>query len=229
MVREEFVDFFLDGLAHAEADDKEWNKGLRQKTHDKVIAIMHRIMEELDDGLGQELLNAADEWASFNITESNDDDETFNSFILDSNGDNSDDKSLETNINSKNSEIRSPNLTDATLRINNNPKDTSGAMPYSLGAEEIDKMSNASFDFSEDSSNTVNEDRDNNENVSTNQDVPITKVNGEDGFIIDGSDKIDKLTSAVKIENVNKDADTNSDEEMVIDDSEDDMILSDSD
>ena len=48
--REEFVDFFLDALAHTEANDLDWDKGLNPTTHEKVTSIMKRIMEEMDNG-----------------------------------------------------------------------------------------------------------------------------------------------------------------------------------
>ena len=77
--REEFVDFFLDALAHTEANDKDWDKGLNPTTHDKVAVIMNRIMEELDNGYKDELMAAFDEFASFNIEESGDDMELLDS------------------------------------------------------------------------------------------------------------------------------------------------------
>ena len=63
----------MDGLAHAEAEDQEWSKGLKNRTHEKVMAIMIRILEELDDGKGHQLANAGDEWASFNLEENHGD------------------------------------------------------------------------------------------------------------------------------------------------------------
>ena len=87
--REEFVDFFLDALAHTEANDLDWDKGLNPTTHEKVTSIMKRIMEEMDNGFQNELMAAFDEFSSFNLEEPVEEDEM--EFYYSSDGEDEDD------------------------------------------------------------------------------------------------------------------------------------------
>ena len=221
--REEFVDFFLDGLAHAEADDKEWNKGFKQKTHDKVIAIMNRIIEELDDGLGQELSNAADEWASFMIDEPMDDDEDLSSFTL---------ANSENNVDKKSTELRqSEGTSTSIIKPNKNTEEDN----QTFIDKEEDKQSNASFDFSDDDSENGNEDNLKGKGVEDSivNKIKLNNIKAELNGTEENINSIDELSQIRKSSNniIHGLTSEDNNPEVIIGDSEsdDDIVISDSD